>query len=143
MKRSLYIFDSSAVIKGNCVGGLNIISVIRGFQWLIPLILVLFRVCSACGVCGRPVLLGFGGFGGVSGRCSALDGRTVWCLAQGFTRHLALANQPHVARARHVEEAGRLVHPSSVFLTARQEDYVKKYDILFNQLTKLKKKKKT
>lgn len=42
---------------------------------------------------------------------------TVWRLTQGFTRHLSLAHQPHVARARHVEEAGSLVHRSSVFLT--------------------------
>lgn len=41
---------------------------------------------------------------------------TVWRLTQGFTRHLALAHQPHVARACHVEEAGSLVHCSSVFL---------------------------
>lgn len=42
---------------------------------------------------------------------------TVWRLTQGFTRHLSLAHQPHVAWARHVEEAGSLVHYGSVFLT--------------------------
>lgn len=46
-----------------------------------------------------------------------MDERTIWCLAQGFTRHLSLAHQPHVPRACHVEEAGSLVHRGGVFLT--------------------------
>lgn len=41
---------------------------------------------------------------------------TVRRLTQGFTRHLSLAHQPHVARARHVEEAGSFVYCGSVFL---------------------------
>lgn len=59
---------------------------------------------------------------GLSGlnRCTPTDvlrvERTVRRLAQGFTRHLPLAHQPHVARARHVEEAGGLVHRGSVLL---------------------------
>lgn len=82
-------------------------------------------LCCVCVMCRRPVCWGFGDLGGgVSARRSALDERTVWRLAQGFTRHLALAHQPHVARARHVEEAGRLVHPGSVFLTARHRVFL-------------------
>lgn len=52
---------------------------------------------------------------------------TVWRLTQGFTRHLSLPHQPHVARARHVEEAGSLVHGSGIFLA---EMFVKKRENL-------------
>lgn len=64
-KHSLHIFDNSVAIKGNCVGGLCIISVIRGFQWLIPLILGLCHVRGVCGVCVEgQCWWGFGDLGG-------------------------------------------------------------------------------
>lgn len=62
-KHSLHILDNCTAIKGNCVGGLCIISVIRGFQWLIPLILGLCHVCVLC--VGHTTVLG--SVGGVSG----------------------------------------------------------------------------
>lgn len=63
-----------------------------------------------------------GGVGGylIYTHWSALEEHTVWRLTQGFTRHLPLAHQPHIARACHVEEAGSLVHGSSVLLTGSQ-----------------------
>lgn len=45
-----------------------------------------------------------------------LDKLTVWRLIQGFTRHLALADQPHISRSRHVEEPSSFVHGSSILL---------------------------
>lgn len=57
---------------------------------------------------------------------------TVWRLTQGFTRHLSLAHQPHVARACHVEEAGSLVHCSSIFLT---EIFIEKRENLMGVFT--------